>query len=128
MYEDSSNQQVAFEHKDERDSIQNDRVQEANGLINESDNEQELTTIIRVEDKGLGNIINQTLQDMEHCTMLQLHLREKLSKLKLTPDIEESTNRILDEYLHGDENIPEIIGKVYGKGNFNKIWNSAETG
>ena len=128
MCEDPSNHQIAFEHEDERDSIQNDRVQEANGLINESDNEQELTTIIRVEDKGLGNIINQTLQDMEHCTMLQLHLREKLSKLKLTPDIEESTNRILDEYLHGDENIPEIIGKVYGKGNFNKIWNSAETG
>ena len=61
MYEDSSNQQVAFEHKDERDSIQNDRVQEANGLINENDNKQKLRTVIRVEDKELENIFNQIL-------------------------------------------------------------------
>ena len=53
-------------HKDEIDSIQNDRVQEANGLINENDNEQELRTVIRVEDKELENIFNQILQDMEH--------------------------------------------------------------
>ena len=116
MYEDSSNQQVAFEHKDERDSIQNDRVQEANGLINENDNEQELRTVIRVEDKELENIFNQILQDMEHCTTLELHPRKKLPKLKLTHDIEQSANRKLDEYLHGDKNIPEITDKVYAMG------------
>ena len=114
--EDPSNHQVAFEHEDERDSIQNDRVQEANGLINENDNEQELRTIIRVEDKELENIFNQILQGMEHCTMLKLHPRQKLPKLKLIPDIEESANSILDEYLHGDENIPEITDKVYVMG------------
>ena len=97
----------------ERDSIQNDRVQEANDLINENDNEQEIRTVIRVEDKELENIFNQILLDMEYCTMLELHPREKLPKLKLTPDIAESANRILDEYLHGDENIPEITDKVY---------------
>ena len=48
VYEDPSNHQVAFEHEDERDSIQNDRVQEANSLINEDDNEQELRTVIPV--------------------------------------------------------------------------------
>ena len=116
MREDPSNHQVAFEHEDERDSIQNDRVQEANGLINENDNEQELRTVIRVEDKELENIFNQILQGMEHCTMLKLHPRQKLPKLKLIPDIEESTNSILDEYLHGDENIPEITDKVYVMG------------
>ena len=42
MYEDLSNHQVAFAHEDERDSIQIDRVQEANGLISENYNEQEL--------------------------------------------------------------------------------------
>ena len=66
VYEDPSSHQVAFEHDDERDSIQNDRVQEANSLINENDNEQELRTVIRVEDKELENIFNQILQDMEH--------------------------------------------------------------
>ena len=42
-----------------------------------------------------------------------MHPREKLSKLKLTPDIEESANRILNKYLHGNENIPEITDNVY---------------
>ena len=46
MYEDRSNHQVAFEYEDERDSIQNDRVQEANGLINKNDNGQEFRTVI----------------------------------------------------------------------------------
>ena len=85
-------------------------------MINENDNEQELRTVIRVEDKELENIFNQILQGMEHCTMLKLHPRQKLPKLKLIPDIEESTNSILDEYLHGDENIPEITDKVYVMG------------
>ena len=71
-------------------------------MINENDNEQVLRTVIRVEDKELEKIFNQILQDLEHCTMLEMHLREKLPKLKLTPDIEESANRILDEYLYED--------------------------
>ena len=50
-----------------------------------------------------------------------MHPREMLPKLKLTPDIEESANRILDEYLHGDENIPEITDKVYAMGKAIKI-------
>ena len=52
------------------------------------------------------------MQDLEHCAMLEMHPREKLPKFKLTPDIYESVNRILDEYLHEDENIPEITDKV----------------
>ena len=43
------------------------------------------------------------MQDPQHYTMLEMHPREKLPKLKLTPDIEESANRILDDYLHGNE-------------------------
>ena len=116
LYEDPSNHQMAFKHEDERDSIQNDRVQEANGLINENDCEQELRTVIRLKGKELENIFNPILQDLEHCTMLEMHPRGKLPKLKLTPDIEESINRILDEYLHGYENIPEITDKVYAIG------------
>ena len=116
MYEDPSNHQVVFEHEYERNSIHNNRGQEVNGLINENDNEQELRIVIRVEDKELENIFNQILHDMEHCTTLELHPRKKLPKLKLTHDIEQSANRKLDEYLHGDKNIPEITDKVYAMG------------
>ena len=45
-----------------------------------------------------------------------MHSRQKLPKLKLTPDIKESANRILDEYLHGDKNIPKITDKIYAVG------------
>ena len=48
-----------------------------------------------MEDKELENIFNQILQDVEHCTMLEMHPREKLPKRKLTPDTEESANRII---------------------------------
>ena len=82
-------------------------------MINENDNEQELRTVTRVEDKELENIFNQILQDLEHCTMLEMHPRENILKLKLSLDTEESANRILDEYLHGDENITD---KVYAMG------------
>ena len=121
LYEDPSNHQITFEYESERNSTQNHTVHEANGLINENDNEQDLRTVIRAEDKELENIFNQILQELEHCTMLEMHPREMLPKLKLTPDIEESANRILDEYLHGDENIPEITDKVYAMGKAIKI-------
>ena len=61
MYEDPSNHQIAFEREDKRDSMQNGRIQEANSLINENNNEQELRTVIIVEDKELENIFNQIL-------------------------------------------------------------------
>ena len=116
LYEDPSNHQIIFGCEGERDSTQNDRVLEANGLIGENDNKQDFRTVIRAEDKEVENIFNQILQNLEHCTMLEMHPREKLPKLKLTPDFEENANRILDEYLHGDENIPEIRNKVYAVG------------
>ena len=116
VYEDSSKHQITFEYESERDSTQNDRLHEANGFINEDDNGQDFRTVIRAEDKELENIFNQILQYLEHCTMLQIHTREKLAKPNVTPDIEESANRILDEYLHGNENIPEVTGKVYAMG------------
>ena len=47
---------------------------------------------------------------------LILHPREELPELKLTSDVEESAEEILDEYLHGDGNITEITDKVYAMG------------
>ena len=90
-------------------------------LIHENDNEQDLRTVIRAEDKKLENIFNQILQDLGQCTMSEMHPREKLPQLKLTPDIEENAIRVLDEYLHGDENVPEITDKVYTVGKASAI-------
>ena len=48
--------------------------------------------------------------------MLEMHPGEELPKLKPTANIEERANSILDQYLHGDENIPQITDKVYAMG------------
>ena len=48
--------------------------------------------------------------------MLEMHPREELPELKLNSDVEESAEKILDEYLHGDGNITEITDKVYAMG------------
>ena len=56
----------------------------------------------------MGIIFNHILEDLDCCTMLEIHPIENLPKLKFTSDIEESANRILDECLHGNENILEI--------------------
>ena len=69
-----------IEHEAERDSLQKYRLQESNGLINEIDNEQEFRKVIRVKDEELENIFKQILQDLEHCTMSEMHPREKLPK------------------------------------------------
>ena len=63
-------------HEVGRDSVQNYMLQEANGLINETDNEQELRTAIRVEDEELEHIFNKILQDLQHCTMLEMLRRQ----------------------------------------------------
>ena len=68
------------------------------------------------------------MQDLEHHTILEMYPREKLPKLKLNCDPEESPNRILDEYLHGNVNIPEIAGLCNAKGSCNKIWDRADAG
>ena len=85
-------------------------------LSDEITREQEPGTEIREQDEELEEIFSHLLEDLNHSTMLKLRPREKLCKLKLTPEIEESANRILDQYLHGDENIPEITEKVYAMG------------
>ena len=95
MHEDPSNYRMEDEAK--RDSVYDDMVQAANGLINEINNEQELRTVIRDEGKELEKLFDQILQGLENGTMLEMNPRENLPKVKLTSDIEESTNRILNE-------------------------------
>ena len=95
MHEDPSNHRMEDEAK--RDSVHDDMVQAANGLINEINYEQKLRTVIRDEGKELEKIFDEILQGLENGTMLEMNPRENLPKVKLTSDIEESTNRILNE-------------------------------
>ena len=99
-------QDVSNQHEVERDSAQNDMVKKTNYLINEIENEQKLRRVIKVKDEELEKIFNKILKDLENCIVLEMCPREKLPKLKLTSDIEESAERILDEYLLEDKNIP----------------------
>ena len=55
-----------------------------------------------------------------------MHPRENIPKPKLTSDFQESANMMLNEYLHGDENIPEMTDKVYAMVKTNVI--KSETG
>ena len=95
VHEDPSNHRM--EDEATRDSVNDDMVQAADGLINEINNEQELRTVIRDEGKELKKIFDQILQGLENGTILEMNQRENLPKVKLTSDTEESTNRILNE-------------------------------
>ena len=56
MHEDLNIHQIDLEG--ERDEVQDNRVQEVNCLINETDSEQELRTVLRVEDEEKENTFN----------------------------------------------------------------------
>lgn len=115
-----------MEDEAKRDSVYDDMVQAANGLINEINNEQELRTVIRDEGKELEKIFDQILQGLENGTMLEMNPRENLPKVKLTSDIEESTNRILNEYLQKKISLKFRQGLCSVKDNWNIFQNSAE--
>lgn len=74
--EDPSNHQI--DHAAERDSVKNVKLHKANGFINETDNEKEFGAVIRVKNEGLENMLNKILQFLEHCTVLEMHSKEKL--------------------------------------------------
>ena len=126
VHEDPSNHQI--KHEAETDSVQNNMAQAVNSLIKEIDNERELRTVIRIKDKELEIIFNQILWDLDHghCTMLEINSEENLPKHKLTSDIEESTNRILNEYLQKKISLKFRQGLCSVNDNWNIFWDSAE--
>ena len=79
VYEDPSNHQITFEYESERDSTQNNRVHEANVLINENDNEQDLRAVIRAEDKEL-----EIFQEPNFSGTVKLYCFKDTSKRKAT--------------------------------------------
>ena len=48
--------------------------------------------------------------------MFEIEPREKLSKLKMPTELQESADRILDQHMHEVDTIPEITDKVYVMG------------
>ena len=58
--------------------------------------------------------------------MLEINSEENLPKHKLTSDIEESTNRILNEYLQKKISLKFRQGLCSVNDNWNIFWDSAE--
>ena len=75
---------------------------------------------------------NLRIYSTKFCTIWNTHIivemdpSKQLPKLKITSDIGESANKILDEDLHGNEVIPEITDKVYAMGNATAIKSGIE--
>ena len=84
--------------------------------INNEEREQKVGESINEEDKELEQLLIQQLEGLKHSTMFEIEPREKLSKLKMPTGLQESADRILDQYLPGVDTIPEITDKVYAMG------------
>ena len=66
---------------------------------------------IKAEDEELERLFTHELQHMS-----ELEPREKLHKLVLPKEIQESANRIMGCYILGEDTIPSITDKVYAMG------------
>ena len=78
---------------------------------------------IKAEDKGLERLFTHELQHMVYSNMSELEPREKLHKLVLPKEIQESANRIMSCYIRGEDTIPSITDKVYAMGKvLRKTW------
>ena len=71
---------------------------------------------IKAKDEELERLFTNELQHMDRSNMSELEPREKLHKLVLPKEIQESVNRIMSCYNRGKHNIPSITDKVYGMG------------
>ena len=76
----------------------------------EKDKDQELPVQIKAEDEELERLFTHEPQDS---SMSELEPREKLHKLVLPKEIQDSGNRIISCYIRGKDTIPSITDKVY---------------
>ena len=71
---------------------------------------------IKAEDEELEKLFTREFRHMVCSNMSELEPREKLHKLKLPKEIQESANRIMSCYIRGEDTIPSITDKVYSMG------------
>ena len=55
----------------------------------------------------------QQLKGLKRSTMFEIEPKEKLSKLKMPTELQESADRILDQHNHEVDAIPEITDQIY---------------
>ena len=82
----------------------------------EKDEDKELPVQIKTEDEVLERLFTHELQHMVCGNMSELEPREKLHKLVLPKEIQDSANRIMSCYIRGEDTIPSITDKVYAMG------------
>ena len=71
---------------------------------------------IKDEDEELEILFTHELQHIVCSNMSELEPREKLHKIVLLKEIQESANRIMSGYIRGEDTIPSITNKVYAMG------------
>ena len=82
----------------------------------EKDKDKELPMQIKAEDEELERLFTHELQHMVCSNMSELEPREKLHKLVLPKEIQESANRIMSCYIRGEDTSRSIADKVYAMG------------
>ena len=71
---------------------------------------------IKTKDEEFERLFTHELQHMDRSNMSELEPREKLHKLVLVKEIQESVNRIMSCYNRGKHTIPSITDKIYAMG------------
>ena len=71
---------------------------------------------IKDEDEELEILFTHELQHMVCSNMSELEPREKLHKIVLLKEIQESANRIMSGYIRREDTISSITDKVYAMG------------
>ena len=88
----------------------------ASESTNNEERAQKASDNINEEDKELEQLFIKQLKSLKCSTMFEIEPREKLSKLKMPTELQESADRILDQHMHDVDTIPEITDKVYAMG------------
>ena len=68
-------------------------------------------------DAELENKFLKQLKEIVKTSIYKIQPRERLLKLKMTTEVERSSNRILEKYLQNDDKITVITDAVYAMGN-----------
>ena len=69
--------------------------------------------VLDAKDQELEKPFITHLENLCHCSMLELVPREKLPKVRLTNELQKSANKILKMYLKSADTLPEVTDIVY---------------